>query len=572
KHKERERHKPKHKKTPLDMSPSLVLPNTMVPDKGYNCSGGSGGVGASLPAALQKRLDDGTARFTTANFQENKKGNMAGAAASTGHVVGQRGGGRKSLMSSGKPLPSTMVTMATSSTSATASTGPFHQGLLLTSASKTSSAPSSSDFLGFSDSSLRPGGGTTFSSPPSFSSCLVKTGSEGGADGSTALFGSLMSATVAPGVGGKLYENSHCLTPPDTVSLSGVVGFKRAQPSTSGSGPGLAGASAGCGGGGSDDSGKKKKKGNWRNRFGPCFTTETKPSEPAPSLTLPAGGVGALSSSSSSCSSSSSVASPSPLALSGRPGPGGMTGGGAGGVGGGGGGGAERMMGVGGGIQKSPSLLRNGTLAGSTPTGADQEVGDGSTSSVGAQGFSIRASPKTTPRSPIVATSMEQLLERQWNDGQSFLMQQEAQGDVVAMLKSLHQLQVENKRLEDQIRSLTLKKERLQLLNVKGSQLGGADSSLPMTAQDNMSCGGRSSNGSTSSLSTPPSVSQSPPQPQFNGLAGSQESTTDFEQQHPCESANFILHLPEPDGRELVKLALNPRPDTDPSVRKRTVI
>lgn len=32
KHKEHDRHKPKHKKT-MDMSPSLVLPNIMVPDK-----------------------------------------------------------------------------------------------------------------------------------------------------------------------------------------------------------------------------------------------------------------------------------------------------------------------------------------------------------------------------------------------------------------------------------------------------------------------------------------------------------------------------------------------------------
>lgn len=37
--------------------------------------------------------------------------------------------------------------------------------------------------------------------------------------------------------------------------------------------------------------------------------------------------------------------------------------------------------------------------------------------------------------------------------------------------------------------------------------------------QDSASCGGHSSSGSTSSLSTPPSVSQSPPQPQMNGVA-----------------------------------------------------
>lgn len=38
-------------------------------------------------------------------------------------------------------------------------------------------------------------------------------------------------------------------------------------------------------------------------------------------------------------------------------------------------------------------------------------------------------------------------------------------------------------------------------------------------SQDGASCGGHSSSGSTSSLSTPPSVSQSPPQPQLNGVA-----------------------------------------------------
>lgn len=91
------------------------------------------------------------------------------------------------------------------------------------------------------------------------------------------------------------------------------------------------------------------------------------------------------------------------------------------------------------------------------------------------------------------------------------------------MLKSLHQLQEENRRLEDQIKSLTMKKERLQLLSaqlsvpftaapsgrlrppwltvahadhsehldlvcvadLKGAQLGGADSSLPAAAQVN---------------------------------------------------------------------------------------
>ncbi|KAM3593067.1 uncharacterized protein V6R79_005421 [Siganus canaliculatus] len=670
KHKERDRHKPKHKKS-MDMSPSLVLPNIMVPEKTYNSTGSGGGV-TSLPPSSQKRLDDGTARFTNANFQEvsaahsgggSKDGLAADAGAksasevknkknsSGGHTVGQRGG-RKSLTSSGKPLSSAVVTMATSSTSASASTGPFHQGLLLTSASKTSSAPSSSDFLSFSDSSLRPGAGTTFSSPPSFSSCLVKPSSEGGAsEGTTTLFGSLMSATTASAVGGKLYENSHSHAAAETPALGASAGYKRPQPSNSG--PGIGAAAGGAG----EDGGKKKKKGNWRNRFGPCFTTDVKPLEPAPSLTLPTSSTANTSSSSSSTASPSSSSSSS--TLSGRPGLVSSSGLGVG-VGGGA---TERglgVMGVGGGIQKSPSLLRNGSLqnnSGSTASGpgvfsgvdgsssgtgavavggvtselsqqqqptpslappspftatapltstasahvsglpgsvfnlapshmfgnrlnpnsamaaliaqseaspADQEVGDGS---VGAQGFSIRASPKTTPRSPIgglqirydssgslpgpgllgmggsggggggsgetvppVATSIEQLLERQWNEGQSFLLQQGAQGDVVGMLKSLHQLQEENRRLEEQIKTLTMKKERLQLLSAQLSVpftptsassdvKGASDSSLPVAAQDSASCGGHSSSGSTSSLSTPPSVSQSPPQPQLNGVA-----------------------------------------------------
>lgn len=56
---------------------------------------------------------------------KNKK-NSSGS-----HVAGQRAS-RKSLTSSGKPLPSAVVTMATSSTSVSASTGPFHQGELMT--------------------------------------------------------------------------------------------------------------------------------------------------------------------------------------------------------------------------------------------------------------------------------------------------------------------------------------------------------------------------------------------------------------------------------------------------------
>ncbi|KAJ4925446.1 hypothetical protein JOQ06_018177 [Pogonophryne albipinna] len=578
KHKERDRHKPKHKKISMDMSPSLVLPNIMVPEKTFISGSSVGGV-PSLPTSSQKRLDDGSARFTTANFQEvssalsggSKDGLAAadaGKAASSeaknkknivpGHVVGQRGG-RKSLSSSGKPLPSAVVTMATSSTSA--STGPFHQGLLLTSASKTPSAPSSSDFLSFSDPSLRPGGGTTFSSPPSFSSCLVKPSSEGGAsEGTATLFGSLVSATTASAVGGKLYENSHSLTSSETPSLGGSAAYKRPPPSrrpglvsSSGLGVGVGGerglgVSAGIqkspsllrnGGLQSNSSSSSTGAGVFSGADGSTSGSgaasvggselsqqQQQQQQPTPSLSSPSPFTAtAPLTSTANTHVSGSVFNLAPSHMFGN--------------------------------RLNPNSAMAALIAQSEASpAADQEVGDGS-SGIGAQGFSIRASPKTTPRSPIgglqirydssgslpgpalgllgagggggetlppVATSIEQLLERQWNEGQSFLLQQGAQGDVLGMLKALHQLQEENRRLEEQIKNLTMKKERLQLLSaqlsvpftpssdLKGGHLGGTDSSFPASAQDGASCGGHSSSGSTSSLSTPPSVSQSPPQ------------------------------------------------------------
>ncbi|XP_075417843.1 protein AF-17 isoform X2 [Tenrec ecaudatus] len=56
-------------------------------------------------------------------------------------------------------------------------------------------------------------------------------------------------------------------------------------------------------------------------------------------------------------------------------------------------------------------------------------------------------------------TNMEQLLEKQ-SEG-------EAGVNIVEMLKALHALQKENQRLQEQILSLTAKKERLQILNVQ---------------------------------------------------------------------------------------------------------
>ncbi|GCC20950.1 hypothetical protein chiPu_0000123 [Chiloscyllium punctatum] len=166
-----------------------------------------------------------------------------------------------------------------------------------------------------------------------------------------------------------------------------------------------------------------------------------------------------------------------------------------------------------------------------------------------ASGLQIRydqSSNSVLENLPPVASSIEQLLERQWSEGQQFLLEQGTPGEVMGMLKSLHQLQVENRQLEEQIKNLTAKKERLQLLNAqlsvpfpvmnsntspttpihpftvqtvhnatslhssKGSHLSNSflpENSLPIPTQER-ACSGQST--SSSSLASPPTTGQSP--------------------------------------------------------------
>ncbi|XP_056593835.1 protein AF-10 isoform X3 [Triplophysa dalaica] len=651
KHKERDRHKPKHKKA-LELSPSLVPALMLSSEKSYNSS--SGGSVSSISSA-QKRLDDSGGRFTNANFQEvpshssssSKDGGSSDGKSSEGktkksssHGTGSSSGSRGRKSVPGKPH-GPVVTTATSST-VPSSSSPFQQGLLLGSSTKSVSSGSvvqpTSDFLSFSDATLR----TSESYTPSFGRSLLKSGSEGGAsEGMVGL--STFSMLSQSSSSGKHYENCH---PVGELGGLTAASYKRPQPSSSSS---SATSSSSTG----EDGVKKKKRGNWKNRYGPCYTSQD-------GKTTDTGEHGAALPSSTS---------PSPSSMSTLGGRGSAVS--STGCVGAGGAGSSSL-----GIQKSPSLLRNGSLQSMTvrspPAGpgsyssssdvacpvpsavlggslsgsnsdpvpthqsvvtsmptltslptaaqftstssthssllpgsfnlapshmfgnrlnpnsamaaliaqsesspADQELGDG------ALGFSRRGnSPKAnlSPRSPLsglhirydssgplvsghgsgtdslppAATSIDQLLERQWNEGQQFLLQQGSQEDVLGMLKSLHQLQVENRRLEEQIRTLTMKKERLQLLSAqlsvpftptsttattassplypgnthtdmlhsKNIQLGSSvltDSSQPLPSQDPLS-GGHSSGSSTSSLSTPPSAAHSPPQQQVNGV------------------------------------------------------
>uniref|UniRef100_A0A493TTS5 MLLT10 histone lysine methyltransferase DOT1L cofactor n=1 Tax=Anas platyrhynchos platyrhynchos TaxID=8840 RepID=A0A493TTS5_ANAPP len=611
KYKEKDKHKQKYKKQ-SESSPSLVPSLTVTTEKTYTSTSNN-----SMSGSL-KRLEDTTARFTNANFQEvsthvssgkdssEARGSESKGKKSAGHSSGQRG--RKP--GAGRN-PGTTVTAAS----------PFQQGSFLGTPSSIKSSSGSSvqspqDFLSFTETDLR---NDSFTHSQQTSSTKdVHKGETGSQEGAVNCFTSLIGLPSSSAVSqSKNFDSS-----PGDIGNSSLTStaYKRAQTS------GIE----------EETVTEKKRKGNKQSKHGPGRPKGNKSQESISHLSV------------SSASPTSSVASAAGSVTSS-------------------------------GLQKSPTLLRNGSLqslsVGSSPVGsgifssndvavsfpnavsgsgsstpvssshlpqqasghlqqvgalspstapsittvvaatqantlpgsslslppshmygnrlnpnsamatliaqtensqADQDLGDNSRSLVG-RGGSPRGS--LSPRSPVsslqirydqsgnncgenlppVAASIEQLLERQWSEGQQFLLEQGTPSDILGMLKSLHQLQVENRRLEEQIKNLTAKKERLQLLNAqlsvpfptitsnpspshqvhafpvqaapstdslnssKSPHLGNSflpDNSLPVLNQEITSSG--QSTSSSSALSTPPPAGQSPAQ-QGSGVTGVQQ-------------------------------------------------
>ncbi|XP_052660028.1 protein AF-10 isoform X6 [Harpia harpyja] len=611
KYKEKDKHKQKYKKQ-SESSPSLVPSLTVTTEKTYTSTSNN-----SMSGSL-KRLEDTTARFTNANFQEvsthvssgkdssEARGSESKGKKSAGHSSGQRG--RKP--GAGRN-PGSAVTAAS----------PFQQGSFLGTpgsikSSSGSSVQSPQDFLSFTDTDLRSDSFTH--SQQASSTKDVHKGEAGSQEGGVNCFTSLIGLPSSSAVSqSKNFDSS-----PGDIGNSSLTStaYKRAQTS------GIE----------EETVTEKKRKGNKQSKHGPGRPKGNKSQESISHLSV------------SSASPTSSVASAAGSVTSS-------------------------------GLQKSPTLLRNGSLqslsVGSSPVGsgifssndvavsfpnavsgsgsstpvssshlpqqasghlqqvgalspstapsittvvaatqantlpgsslslppshmygnrlnpnsamaaliaqsensqADQDLGDNSRSLVG-RGGSPRGS--LSPRSPVsslqirydqsgnscgenlppVAASIEQLLERQWSEGQQFLLEQGTPSDILGMLKSLHQLQVENRRLEEQIKNLTAKKERLQLLNAqlsvpfptitsnpspshqvhafpvqaapstdslnssKSPHLGNSflpDNSLPVLNQEITSSG--QSTSSSSALSTPPPAGQSPAQ-QGSGVTGVQQ-------------------------------------------------
>ncbi|XP_036698194.1 protein AF-10 isoform X4 [Balaenoptera ricei] len=611
KYKEKDKHKQKHKKQP-EPSPALVPSLTVTTEKTYT-STSSNSISGSL-----KRLEDTAARFTNANFQEvsahttsakdvsEARGSEGKGKKSSAHSSGQRGrkpGGRN---------PGTTVSAAS----------PFQQGSFSgtpgsVKSSSGSSVQSPQDFLSFTDSDLRNDSYTH--SQQSSSTKDVHKGESGSQEGGVNSFSSIIGlpSTSAVIPQPKSFENS----PGDLGNSSlPTAGYKRAQTSgieeetvkekkrkgnkQSKHGPGrpkgnksqenvshLSVSSASptssvaSAAGSVTSSSLQKSPTPLRNGSVQSLSVGSSPlgsgiysssdvavsfpnvasgsgsSTPVSSSHLPQQPsghlqqVGALSPSAGS-SAPSAVATTQANTLAGSS--------------------LSQASSHIYGNRLNPNSSMAALIAQSENNQTDQELGDNGRS-LGGRGSSPRGS--LSPRSPVsslqirydqpgnsslenlppVAASIEQLLERQWSEGQQFLLEQGTPSDILGMLKSLHQLQVENRRLEEQIKNLTAKKERLQLLNAqlsvpfptittnpspshqmhafsaqnapttdslnssKSPHLGNSflpDNSLPVLNQDLTSSG--QSTSSSSALSTPPPAGQSPAQ-QGSGLSGVQQ-------------------------------------------------
>ncbi|XP_070566594.1 protein AF-10-like isoform X2 [Ptychodera flava] len=78
-----------------------------------------------------------------------------------------------------------------------------------------------------------------------------------------------------------------------------------------------------------------------------------------------------------------------------------------------------------------------------------------------------RTNTENSSTVPPFPATMEELLERQWEQGSEFLMQQGAHFDIASLLSCLHQLRAENQRLEEHIKNLLARRDHLLAVNAR---------------------------------------------------------------------------------------------------------
>ncbi|KAK5645665.1 hypothetical protein RI129_004129 [Pyrocoelia pectoralis] len=86
----------------------------------------------------------------------------------------------------------------------------------------------------------------------------------------------------------------------------------------------------------------------------------------------------------------------------------------------------------------------------------------GSSTASGGSGFSMLGGGGGS-----IPQTLDQLLERQWEQGSQFLMEQAQHFDIASLLSCLHQLRAENLRLEEHVSSLLQRRDHLLAVNAR---------------------------------------------------------------------------------------------------------
>ncbi|XP_015188940.1 PREDICTED: protein AF-10-like isoform X2 [Polistes dominula] len=79
----------------------------------------------------------------------------------------------------------------------------------------------------------------------------------------------------------------------------------------------------------------------------------------------------------------------------------------------------------------------------------------------------ISTASSGTLGSGAIPQTLDQLLERQWEQGSQFLMEQAQHFDIASLLSCLHQLRAENVRLEEHVNSLLQRRDHLLAVNAR---------------------------------------------------------------------------------------------------------
>ncbi|KAJ8970292.1 hypothetical protein NQ317_019689 [Molorchus minor] len=125
-----------------------------------------------------------------------------------------------------------------------------------------------------------------------------------------------------------------------------------------------------------------------------------------------------------------------------------------------------------------------------------------------------------------IPQTLDQLLERQWEQGSQFLMEQAQHFDIASLLSCLHQLRAENLRLEEHVGSLLQRRDHLLAVNARlaipltgqpatpqsthGHTVNNIHPSV-VAGHSEMSRSSRHSGGSSGYPNHPPQAAQHPP-------------------------------------------------------------